>query len=384
MDELTLLGEFRSDMPGPTAAETASARQLLLTAVDDVRSAAAKPPARRKSGGARAALGGRAARGGRGAARRGRAARRFWIPVAAGTCAAAVGMAAAAVMAPSPRLTRPAHRPAVLTAAIVLRKAATAAASQPAGDGRFFVSESEYVGPGNDQSVPAKRTIWIGNGVTGRLVQGRWGSVPIPAGISFGRRTITWAQLRSLPTAPGPLLADIARVSRDNGQPLVQAEFSNIVGLLFESPTPPALRSALYLAAARLPGVTLVPAAHDLLGRAAAEVYVPPGYPGNDGDALFFDPSTSAVLGTATLVGTMVQCPPAWEAAVLASGYVNSKYQLPPGAPRSLRPVTWPRSASGCPGPSSGQPIASPSPGWPGVMTPAPSRSAASSAAGRS
>ena len=348
MDELTLLGEFRSDMQGPTAAETAAARDLLLTAVAEARPGPARAKPR---------------------------ARRFWIPLAAGTCAAAVGIAAAAVvMAPSPRTIRPAAKPAVLTAAVVLRKAASAAANQSAGHGRFFVSESEYIDPGNGHNVAAKRTIWIGNGVTGRLVDGGWGGTasPIPPGLSFGRRIITWSQLLSLPTAPGPLLARIARASRDNGQPLVQAEFGTIVGLLFESPTTPPLRAALYLAASRLPGVTLVPAAHDLLGRSAAEVYVPPGFTGNGGDALFFDPSTSAVLGVATLVGSNVQCPPAWEAAVLAAGYVNSTFQLPPGAPVSLRPVTWTRGVAGCPAPTSGQVSASPSPGAAVVATPTP------------
>jgi hypothetical protein len=366
MDELTLLAEFRSDMPAPTAAESAAARDMLLAAMDNVRSG----PGQAKPSIWRATAAGRDGR-------RARAARRFWIPVAAGTCAAAVGIAAAAVMAPGSRTTGPEHKPAVLTAAFVLRKAASAAASQAAGHGRFFVSESEYIDPGNGRDVPAKRTIWIGNGVTGRLVDEGWdGTAPIPPGISFGRRIITWTQLRSLPTAPGPLLAEIARVSRDNGQPLVQAEFSNIVGLLFESPAPPALRSALYLAASRLPGVTLVPAAHDLIGRAAAEVYVPPGFPGNGGYALFFDPSTSAVLGIAELVGSKVQCPPGSEYAVLASGYVNSKFQLPPGAPRSLKPVIWPRRSPGCPPPTSGQASASPSPGRSGVApsaTPSPS-----------
>jgi hypothetical protein len=373
MDELTLLGEFRSDMPEPTAAETAAARDVLLAAMAEVRPgpAGAKPPARR---------------GGDRATRGGRAARRFWIPVAAGMCAAAVGIAAAAVMAPGPRAIRPAAKPAVLTAAVVLRKAASVAANQIAGHGRFFVSESEYIDPGNGRNVPAQRTIWIGNGVTGRLLDRGWGGSgsPIPPGLSFGRRVITWAQLLRLPTAPGPLLAMIGRASRDNGQPLVQAEFSTIVGLLFESPTTPALRAALYLAASRLPGVTLVPAAHDLIGRPAAEVYVPPGFTGSGGDALFFDPSTSAVLGVATLVGSKLQCPPAWEAAVLAAGYVNSTFQLPPSAPASLRPVTWRRGVPGCPAPTSGQASASPSPGAGAIPTPGvtPSQQPASSASG--
>ncbi len=266
MDELTLLGEFRSDMPGPTTAETGAARDALLSAMQDVRSSSA----RATSSASRAAAGGRAAR-------------RFWISVGAVTCAAAVGVAAAAVLAPGRRATRPATKPAILTAAFALRQAASAAASQAGGHGRFFVSESEYIDPGNGQNAPAKRTIWIGNRVTGRLVQGGQGSAAIPAGISLGRRTITWKQLQNLPTAPGPLSAVIASASKNNGQPLVQAEFGTIVGLLFESPTPPELRSALYRAAARLPGVTLVPASHDLIGRAAAEVYVPPGFSGNGG-----------------------------------------------------------------------------------------------------
>lgn len=346
MDELTLLGEFRSDMPGPTTAETAAARDVLLSAMQDVRSSSV----RATSSASRAAAGGRAAR-------------RFWISVGAVTCAAAVGVAAAAVLAPGQRATRPETKPAILTAAFALRQAASAAASRAGGHGRFFVSESEYIDPGNGQNAPAKRTIWIGNRVTGRLVQGGQGSAAIPAGISLGRRTITWKQLQNLPTAAGPLLAVIASASKNNGQPLVQAEFGTIVGLLFESPTPPALRSALYRAAARLPGVTLVPASHDLIGRAAAEVYVPPGFSGNGGEALFFDPSTSAVLGVATLVGSKVHCPPASEYAVLASGYVNSKYQLPPGAPRNLKPVTWASRSRGCPQPSSGQPAATPTPG---------------------
>ena len=341
MDELTLLSEFRSDTPGPSVAETAGARDLLFAAMAGARTAQAPRPAAA-----------------------GRSTKRIWLLAVAVSCAAAVAIAAVVVMSPGQPTNRPQPKPAVITAAYVLRKAASAAASQAVGHGRFFVSESEYIDPGNGQGAPAKRIIWIGNGVTGRLVQGGplGGSAPIKPGISFGRRVITWAQLQRLPTAPGPLLAVVARASRNTGQPALQAEFGTIVGLLFESPTPPALRSALFSAASRLAGVKLVADARDLIGRAATEVYVPPGFPGNGGEALFFDPSTSAVLGTATLVGSKVSCPPGDEYAVLASGYVNSKYQLPPGAQRSLKPVSWPRSAPGCPSPTSGQVTASASP----------------------
>jgi hypothetical protein len=345
---LTLLDEFRSDTPGPSVPETAAARDLLFAAIAGARTGQGRRPTRRAAGA-------------------GGWAKRNWLPAVAVSCAAAVAIAAVVTMAPGQRTKRAEHRPVALTAAYVLRKAASAAASQPADHGRFFVSESEYIDPGNGRDAPAKRIIWIGNGVTGRLVESGpvGGTAPITPGISFGRRVITWAQLQRLPTATGPLLAVIARASRNNGQPLVQAEFDTIVGLLFESPTPPALRAALFIAASRLAGVTVVPDSHDLIGRAADEVYVPPGFPGNGGEALFFDPSTSAVLGEAGLVGSKVQCPPMWEYAVLASGYVNSKHQLPPGAQRSLKPVSWPRSAPGCPAPTSGQVSASPSPAAP-------------------
>ena len=277
MNELTLLREFQSGVPGPSAAETAAARDLLAAAISTEAAQVAQPGVGRAGGPVR--------RG-----RAGRRGRRFWLPAAGVTCAAAVAIAAVAVIEPGHRPLRPGPAPSVQTAAFVLHQAASAAAAQAAGHGRYFVSESEYIDPGNGQDAPAKRTIWIGNGVSGRLVQGHAPAAAITPGISFGRRTISWAQLRDLPSRPGQLLAEITRVSANLGQPLPVAEFSTITGLLFESPTPPALRAALFLAAARLPGVTVVRDAHDLLGRSADEVYIRPGFAGNDGQALFFDP----------------------------------------------------------------------------------------------
>ena len=365
MDELTLLREFRCEQPGPTPEQTAAARDLVTAAIAGTAPAA---------GSVRAPGAGQARRAGAG-----RPGRRIWLPVGGLTGAAAAGVVAVAMLAPGsapPPAARPVSPPKVQTAAMVLHRAASAAASQAAGRGRFFVSESEYVIPGNGQDTAAKRTIWIGDGVTGRLVQGpgRGASAAITPGISFGRRTISWAQLQQLPTQPARLLAEVASVSGNLGQPLPVAEFSTITGLLFESPTPPALRSALYLAAARLPGVTLVKDARDLLGRRATEVYVPPGFAGNTGQALFFDPATSAVLGVADIVGTQLDCPPASEYAVLASGYVSSKYQLPAGAVTRLLPVTAASSAPGCPNATAGQAVASPTSGA-GSSTPSPTPS---------
>jgi hypothetical protein len=49
------------------------------------------------------------------------------------------------------------------------------------------------------------------------------------------------------------------------------------------------------------------------------------------------EPATGAVLG----VAFSARCPGPgdWEYGVLASGYVNSTKQLPPGAPRQVEPV---------------------------------------------
>jgi hypothetical protein len=345
MDELTALREFRSDPPGPSAAETAAARSRLLAAMSAGRSGQGHPAAPLRSP-AGAALHHRRAVAGRQAVAAGRPGRRLWVPVAAAAAVMTAGIAVAAVAASGPRaaLHQPAG-PAAVTAAFVLHQAASAAASQAAGKGRFFVTESEYITPADNQDDPAFRTIWIGHGSTGRLVQlGLTASIPSP--VPFGRSTLTWAQLQHLPTAAGP--------------PLAVSEFGTAVSLLFEAPSPPALRSALYDLVARLPGVRVVSDSRDLIGRTAAEVYIRLEAQDNSGEALFFDPSTSAVLGVADLGGRKLQCPPEWEDAVLATGYVGSKFQLPPGAPASLRPVSWPRSAPGCPSTASLQPAPTP------------------------
>jgi hypothetical protein len=341
MDELTLLRDFRPDTPGPSPAETAAARARLLAAIDGPDSG----PRRAGAPPRRAVLGRRAGR--------------RWLPVAAAAAVTAVVITAAAIAASGARTAPTGPEPASVTAAIALRLAASAAARQPAGHGRFFVTESEYISPQNRQDRPALRIFWLGNGVEGRLIQGF--QSPMPPGIPFGRRTLTWGQLRKLPTAPGMLLAVIATAARNMGEPLANAEFDTVAQLL-EAPAPPALRAALYDVTARLPGIILARRVHDLIGRSATEVVMPSGFAGNKtATALFFDPSTGAILGQAELVSSRRQCPPGWEEAVLASGYVGSTHQLPPGATRAVRPVTAASSVPGCPKPSSLRPTPSPS-----------------------
>jgi hypothetical protein len=374
MDELTLLRKLHRDTPGPSAAETAAARARLLDAIGN-------PPLRasRMTASARhLAVLGLLFR------------RRFWAPLAAAAAVTAVAITVAVIAAPGPHPSLPDTSARPLTAASVLLQAASAAAGQVPGHGRFFATEFENIDIyGSPPSSVV--TYWIGHGVSGRLawLNGRFAS-SLPEAIVAGYG-LTWAKLQRLPTAPGQLQADLVKVVRSQGIPgesLAAVEFSLIANLLARAPSSPALRSALYQVAARLPGLALVLHAHDLIGRPAAEVYVPRQQANiPTGQALYFDPSTGAALDVAGF-GPDPHCPDVSQDAVLASGYVGSKYQPPAGAVRTARPVPQISVFPGCgvyytpppspaatsapvptPGTSSGTPGLAPTP------TPAPNAS---------
>ena len=361
MDDLTVLREVRAAEPGPSAAETSAARNALLTAVE---------AAGRSSSGRRARP--------RPAVRRA-ARRRIWVPVVTAAAAVAVGCGALmlapggsrhAASGPAPGAAShpagpvaPVYRPATLTAAVVLDKAAAAAARENSATGKYFFSETEEVStiqaatrPGAYRTGPDLRQTWFGNGVDGRLVA--------PSPLGGGLRTfsmspsssvgMTWAQMRSLPTAPGPLLAIVAR----NAVPFPKSpdstasgEFEFIQELLLGNPIPPAVQAALYRVAAGLPGIKVIDTT-DLVGRPADEVYVEPGpHAPAVGQALYFSPVTFQLLGEARLgdAAVSVSCPVGWSAAILATGYVSSDTRLPAGTPTKLEPAYYSNSAVGCP-----------------------------------
>jgi len=354
MDELTTLRELGSDTPGPTAAETAAARARLQAAIDHAPSRGARSWRRR---------GGRLARP------------RLWAPLSAAAAVTAVAVTAAVLAAPSLHV-RPSASPAMaLSAAQVLDQAASAAAHQPAGHGRIFFSEIEDMPPPSG-GPPLLQLTWVGDGVPGRQAfvgpQTPFTSrpVPVPDQIQFGQRFLRWAQLRRLPTAPGPLLAAIERAT---GPYPAATQFDAIMSLLAEAPLTPALRAGLYRAAALLPGLTVRPHVRDLVGRRATEVYLPPTKRGA-GSALLVDPATGAFLGLAQLLLPRPgQCAPDQEKAVLTAGYVGSDESLPPGAVRTPRPAVWPNIIPRCPIPTGGKPSPSiPSPTPHGSPTPSP------------
>jgi hypothetical protein len=320
MDDLTLLRNFHRDTPGPSPAETEAARARLLAAID-------APPL----GGVRVTS--RAKSWRRLAAYHRLARPRFWAPATAAAAVTTVAVTAAVIAGSGGPPPHPAAAPRSQGAAAVLREAAAAAARQAPGRGPFFATQSEYLDP--QGYPPSIRAAWTGH-------RDR---------VAFGNRLLTWTQFQGLPTTPGPLLADIARVSvaviPASRLSLETSEFAVISDLLAKAPAPPALRSALYQVAAGLPGVRLVRDAHDLIGRSAAEAYVSFRNVPNGGQALYFNPSTGAVLDVATF-GPSPRCPADTETAVLASGYVSADRQLPPGSPPTPRPVTQPTALPGC------------------------------------
>lgn len=364
MDDLTVLQAVRAAEPGPSTAETTAARNALLTAIEE---------AGRSSSGRRARP--------RSAVRR-TPKRRVWVPVMAaatvvvGGGALMLGPGSSQHAASRPAVPRqtspgaasrqvgpvsPVYQRATLTAAFVLDKAAAAAALQDNTTGKYFFTESEWVssaGTGSSPQVdrvgPYLRRMWFGNGVDGRLV---WAvgalrrSFTMTASSNVG---MTWAQLRSLPTAPGPLLAIVAKLAVDFNpkypDSLTFGEFEVIGQLLFENPIPPAVQAALYRVAARLPGIKVTDTT-DLVGRPAVEVYMEPtpDDPPGAGHALYFSPVTFRQLGSATISAVNVSCPVLASSAVLATGYVSSDTHVPPGTPTRLEPAYYSNSAPGCP-----------------------------------
>jgi hypothetical protein len=111
------------------------------------------------------------------------------------------------------------------------------------------------------------------------------------------------------------------------------AELSAIKELL-QSPVPPAVRAALYRAAALIPGVRYDGHVHDALGRAG--VGVSAGKPGTEFE-LIFDPATGALLGEhSALLG---------DSATAATGVVDAITALPHG----VAPIATPRTIARVP-----------------------------------
>ncbi len=329
MDELDLVRKVYHGIPGPSASESAGARSRLLAAIDDTQPGAWRPPA--------AAT--------RLTAVRRLARPRIWMPIGAAAAVTAI-VIAASVVAPSgqPKAIPSSGQP---SAAQVLDEAAAAAARQRPGNGTFFAAVIQQMivgtsGPGV-RRLPVE-TYWMNRQGSGWTDDGN--------GITPGQRDFTWPQIQRLPLSPSRLLAHFASMSgsKNRGMQAI-TELDEIGWLLEQYPASPALRSALYRALAMAPGLELVSATHDPLGRAATAVY---GFTdGNLGRALFFDPATGAVLSydvvTLHYVPGKPYCPNGADGFVaLAVGYVNSLGQLPAPVPSTAGSAASPFALPGC------------------------------------
>ncbi len=143
--------------------------------------------------------------------------------------------------------------------------------------------------------------------------------------------SLFFLDLSGLPTDPAELKARIESREIEGGPPGDAETFTIIADLLRETYAPPALRAALYMIAAELPGVELIGQTKDPAGRdGIAVAYANAGAR----HELIFDPDTSVMLGERFVVtdatkeyrvapGTVV----GW-AAYLSSGIVDSTSEI--------------------------------------------------------
>ncbi|MEU3632331.1 CU044_5270 family protein [Streptomyces fradiae] len=158
------------------------------------------------------------------------------------------------------------------------------------------------------------------------------GATPRPGTLSDGRPSVgdpTHAYVASLPTDPDTLLA-LIREETGGGQDPDQRAFDAIGGLLAETWAPPEVGAALYRAAARIPGVTVVDGARDAAGREG--VAVARTAHGRQTQWVF-DRATYAFLGERTVLTEAGDAGPAGTvvgtSAVLARAAVDRAGEVP-------------------------------------------------------
>jgi hypothetical protein len=302
--------------------------------------------------------------------RRQRRRRRRWAPVGALGVAAAVAVGVIVALS----LRGGAANPPPAAAALVLRRAAVAAEASGGPrrlrPGEYWYVESiwttpgvqfdEHPGNGGDTIVDAlsryERQAWIGLDRPGNVVSHVVGPIiflsaaarrqwiqlgrppelpgyngPLPAN-AFIR---PYAQLLALPTHVDALWQMLYRGAGTGNAAWKRHEmFTEIGDLLREDPIPARVRAALYLVAARIPGIKLLGLTRDAIGRPALAVALNDTFDG-ERDELLFDPKTSALLGERSVV---VKPPPAYHvkpgtvwsgATYVTAGIVERLGQVP-------------------------------------------------------
>jgi hypothetical protein len=184
------------------------------------------------------------------------------------------------------------HAGAEANAAVFLRSVAVNAASGPDACAAAYWYSRSLVTPISEPLSDPKREVWIAHHGNGRLSQRL--QLPLGPGVfPMGASSVNWDELCALPTDPGRLYATIREKIGSAGPDKDSETFTTIGDLLRESPAPPAVRAALYGAAAMVPGVRLVGEVSDAQGRSATSV----GRRANGVDQRYLvDPATGRLL----------------------------------------------------------------------------------------
>ena len=303
MDELELLRRFREGVRDPEPERVMAARFRLVQAVGAEQSPQGSLKQFRPS------------------------VRRWAIPAAAAAAAVALAVALPVVL---PRGGGGGAEPA---AAAALRRVAAIAVDQPAepapGPGQYLYTKSRSVRtslyvPGHGLAnfsftLPQTRELWKGPDGSGRELWST-GHVTFPrpkdraawlaAGSpdleerrrgdqTYGPGELQVLDLSKLPTDPEKLLTLIEERRIIGGDPADWVTFQIIGELLHENYVRPALRAALYEAAAHLPGVELVGRVEDEAGRPGVAVaYWHEGVR----DELIFDQRTARLLAYSSVL----------------------------------------------------------------------------------
>ncbi|MEU3571249.1 CU044_5270 family protein [Kitasatospora sp. NPDC036755] len=169
-------------------------------------------------------------------------------------------------------------------AAVVLNRAAAAAEQQPApaarGDQFIYVKSLEtWKEAGGEVSRTREDWLSVDGSKRGLLLID--GHLPNPGGsdehgeaepVPYDGRIGSYAYVAALPTDPDALLAKIHADTAGHGSSPEAEAFETVGELLMLQIAPPAVSAALYRAAAKIPGVTVIDSVTDGAGRPGVAV----------------------------------------------------------------------------------------------------------------
>ncbi|MFF8840945.1 CU044_5270 family protein [Streptomyces sp. NPDC015130] len=219
------------------------------------------------------------------------------VPLTAG--ALAVTLATNGQVEPTPGAERNAavapaqgtEAPAATSATVLLDRIATVAAAKPArtvrDDQYIHISSTVAWSSQSDADpvmrldTPHSREVWLSvDGSKPGLLRERGEEIPLAGALDKDGKPVdpvgvpdptlnspTYRYLESLPTDPAVLLKKIYDETEGQGPGPDQEAFVTIGDLLREQIAPPKVSAALYKAAARIPGVTVVEDTVDAAGR---------------------------------------------------------------------------------------------------------------------